>query len=153
MNRGDRVTADNVAEVVELIRVADTLDAAVDARNWDAAIALFFEAVLVELPGAAPVTTSGAELVAVWAANFGTTKTSLHLRTNHRVHIAGDTARLDSHGYAWNRMEGNGEPLWEVWGTYVHNFTRSTGGEWRISGFAFAPTHERGNDWVKMTPG
>lgn len=152
MNRGDRVTSANAAEVQELIRIADTLDAAIDAKNWDAAAGLFFEQVLVELPGAAPIAMSGVELAALWSRNFGTSKTSLHLRTNHRVHIAGDTARLDSHGYAWNRLEGNGEPLWEVWGTYVHNFTRS-GGDWRISGFAFTVLHERGNDWVRATPG
>lgn len=152
MNRGDPVTTANVADVQELIRIADALDAAVDAKQWDAAEALFFERVLVELPGAEPATMTGADLVGQWAGNLGLAKTSLHLRTNHRVHIAGDTARLDSHAYAWNRLEGNGDPLWEVWGTYLHNFTRSGGG-WRISGFAFAPVHERGNDWVKTTPG
>ena len=153
MNRGDPVTTANVAEVQELIRIADTLDAAVDGKNWEAATALFFDRVLVGLPDTEPMIMTGPELVGQWADNFGDAKTSLHLRTNHRVHIAGDTARLDSHFYACNRMEGNGEPLWEIWGTTIHNFTRSIGGEWRISGFAFTPGHERGNDWVKSTPG
>ncbi len=152
MNRGDPITTANVAEVQEIIRIADTLDAAVDAKQWETATSLFFEKVLVELPGAAPATVTGAELIGSWATNLGPAKTSLHLRTNHRVHLAGDTARLDSHGYAWNRLEGHGDPLWEVWGTYVHNFTR-TGDSWKISGFAFTPTHERGNDKVKTTPG
>ncbi len=151
MNPGDPITTANVAEVQELIRLADALDAAVDAKDWEAAAAILYEAVAIELPDTAAVTMSGAELAAFWAATLGPGKTSLHLRTNHRVHIAGDTARLDSHAYAWNRLEGDSE-LWEAWGTYVHNFTRSYGG-WQISGLTFVVSHERGSDRVKTTPG
>lgn len=152
MNRGDPVTTANVAEVQELVRIVDALDAAVDAKQWDTVTDLFFDKVLVELPGSAAITMTGAGLADLWARNLGPAKTSLHLRTNHRVHLAGDTARLDSHGYAWNRLDGVGEPLWEVWGTYVHNLTR-TGSGWKISGFAFTALHERGNDLVKTTAG
>lgn len=49
-------------------------------------------------------------------------------------------------------MEGNGEPLWEVWGTYEHHLVRSSAG-WKVDGFTFRMTHERGNPWVKSTPG
>lgn len=49
-------------------------------------------------------------------------------------------------------MEGNGDPLWEVWGTYEHHLTRFADG-WKVDGFVFRMTHERGNPWVKNTPG
>ena len=154
MNIGDPLTAANLVDVAEIIRIADAIDAATDAKQWDEATAFFHEAVATDFTslGGEAKTMSGAELTAMWAANLGPAKTSCHLRTNHRVHIAGDTARLDTHGYAWNRLEGNGEPLWEVWGTYVHNLIR-TGGRWRVSGLAFTVSHERGNPWVKATPG
>ena len=41
----------------------------------------------------------------------GPKKTSLHLRGNHLVTLNGDRATVYSHAYAWNRMEGNGDPL------------------------------------------
>ena len=64
----------------------------------------------------------------------------------------GDRATVQSNGYAWNCMEGNGDPLWEVWGTYEHRLLRSGAG-WKVDGFIFRMTHERGNPWVKATPG
>ena len=65
--------------------------------------------------------------------------------------MQGDRATVYSHAYAWNRMEGNGEPLWEVWGNYTHELTRTPSG-WKVTGFTFVMTHERGNMWVKTTP-
>ena len=152
---GDTITDAGVATVQELIRIADAVDAAVDAKAWPAAERLFFEAVATDftaLSGTPPATITPAELVAAWAANLGASKASFHMRTNHQVHVAGDTATMRSHGYAWNRLEGNGDPLWEVWGLYTHNFTR-TGHGWRISGVALDVAAERGNPWVKTTPG
>jgi hypothetical protein len=48
-------------------------------------------------------------------------------------------------------MEGNGDPLWEVWGHYVHELRRTAAG-WRVTAFTFVKTNERGNEWVKTTP-
>ncbi|TIP31936.1 MAG: nuclear transport factor 2 family protein, partial [Mesorhizobium sp.] len=36
--------------------------------------------------------------------------------------------------------------------TYEHHLTRSAAG-WKVDGFTFRMTHERGNRWVKATPG
>lgn len=104
------------------------------------------------LVGGSPSTVAADDLIASWSGNLRGSKTSLHLRTNHAATITGDRAVLVSHGYAWNRMEGNGDPLWEVWGVYEHRLTRTPAG-WRIDGFTFRMTHERGNMWVKTTPG
>ncbi len=138
-----------------VIRIADRIDRAVDAQDWRLARSYFADSVAVDfssLSGQPPATIPSDDLIAGWAANLKSSKTSLHLRTNHDVVIDGDHATLNSNGYAWNRMEGNGDPLWEVWGTYEHRLTRGEGG-WKVDGFTFRATHERGNPWVKATPG
>ncbi|WP_237214429.1 nuclear transport factor 2 family protein [Falsiroseomonas oryziterrae] len=89
-----------------------------------------------------------------WRRAFRGAKTSLHLRTNHLARIEGDAASMTSHGYAWNRLPagvlGPEPALWEVWGTYEHRFARTQDG-WRITGFAFTATHERGDRRVPVT--
>ena len=98
-------------------------------------------------------------LIAGWSGNLTEEKKSFHLRGNHRIHFDGaDAAIMQSHGYAWNRMErgafaeNGGEALWEVWGTYTHEFTRTADG-WRIDAMTFTATAQRGNDYVRDTPG
>ena len=69
-----------------------------------------------------------------------------------------DSATLLSHGYAWNRMErgasaeNGGNPLWEVWGNYAHGFER-TGDGWKVDAMTFTATAQRGNNFVRDTPG
>lgn len=138
-----------------VIRVVDAVDRAVDGRDWAAARSHFAETVRIDftsLTGQPPATIPSDSLIEGWAGNLKGSKTSLHLRTNHDVRIDGLRAVVQSHGYAWNRMDGNGDPLWEVWGTYEHRLTRGSGG-WKIDGFTFTMTHERGNPWVRNTPG
>lgn len=86
-------------------------------------------------------------------------KASFHLRGNHRITFEADgTATMVSHGYAWNQMERGALPesgrnaIWEVWGTYEHSFTQTEDG-WRVNGISFFATAERGNDFVRDTPG
>lgn len=138
-----------------LIRIVDQIDRAVDAQDWERARGYFADRVRVDfssLSGQPEITIPAGDLIAGWAGNLKGSKTSLHLRTNHDVAIDGDRATVKSNGYAWNRMEGNGDPLWEVWGTYTAEMVRSNGG-WEVDAFAFHKTHERGNNWVKITPG
>lgn len=139
----------------DLVHLVDRIDRAVDARDWKLARGFFADRVRADfssLSGQPEATISADDLIAGWAGNLKGNKTSLHLRTNHEVVIDGDRATVKSNGYAWNRMEGSGEPLWEVWGTYSAEMIRSHGG-WVVDAFAFHKTHERGNDWVKITPG
>jgi SnoaL-like domain len=138
-----------------VVRVADGIDRAVDAQDWPLARSYFADRVAVDfssLTGQAPAMISADELIGGWAGNLKGSKTSLHLRTNHQVTFDGDRATALSNGYAWNRMEGNGDPLWEVWGKYEHRLVRAGDG-WKVDGFTFRMTHERGNPWVKTTPG
>lgn len=144
-----------LADERAVIRIADAIDRAVDAQDWKRARSYFADRVAVDfssLSGQPPATIAADDLIGTWSANLKGSKTSLHLRTNHQVVIELDAATVSSNGYAWNRMEGNGDPLWEVWGTYEHRLKR-LGDDWKVDGFTFRMTHERGNPWVKTTPG
>jgi len=159
---GDEITAETVVDTAEMIRIADAIDAAVDAKDWDLTRGFFTDEIDVDftsLTGGEPATIPADALIAGWRANLTETKTSLHIRGNHRIVFDGpDAARMQSHGYAWNRMEtgalpeNGGEPLWEVWGIYEHDFIRTEDG-WRVSAMRFFATSERGNPYVRDTPG
>jgi hypothetical protein len=140
-------------------RVADTLDHAVDTKDWALARAQFADRLVLDarsIGGPAGVELAADDLVAGWRTAFQGDKTALHLRTNHLARIEGDRAVLTSHGYAWNRLpEGvlpgtSGPQLWEVWGVYEHRMLRE-GGAWRITHFTFRATHERGPREVLTT--
>lgn len=156
------ITIETLVDRAEMTRIADSIDAAVDAKNWDHARSFFAETISVDftsLTGGDPATIPADALIAGWSANLTDEKTSFHLRGNHRVVVQGtDAAILHSHGYAWNRMErgalpeNGGNALWEVWGTYTHEFERSDGA-WRVTGMTFTATAERGNPFVRNTPG
>ena len=157
---GDAVTAANAADIAEMIRVADAIDAAVDAKQWTLARSFFTDEITVDftsLAGGEPAVIPADALIAGWSNNLKPSKTSFHLRGNHRVTFAGaDAATMLSHGYAWNRMEAGalpengGNPLWEVWGTYEHGFTRTPDG-WRANAMTFTATAQRGNNFVRDT--
>ena len=159
---GDPVSSATVADRLELVRIADALDAAVDAKDWTLARSLFADTIRVDftsLVGGEPGEMPADNLIAGWSGNLTQEKTSFHLRGNHRLTFTGaDSATMLSHGYAWNRMErgarkeNGGEALWEVWGTYRHDFERSGKG-WLITGMTFNATAQRGNSFVRDTPG
>ena len=159
---GDTVTAETLVINAELIRIADALDAAVDAKHWDLARSLFTDEIATDftsLVGGEPATIPSDALINAWASNLTAEKTSFHLRGNHLVTFEDpENATVFSHGYAWNRMErggleeNGGDPLWEVWGTYEHGFTLTEEG-WKLNAISFFATAERGNNFVRNTPG
>jgi hypothetical protein len=138
-----------------IITIADGIDRAVDAKDWPKARSYFADRVRVDfssLTGQPAATMPSEDLIGAWSGNLRGTKTSLHLRTNHAVTFAADRATVISNGYAWNRMEGNGDPLWEVWGIYEYSLVK-TSDTWKVESFTFRATHQRGNNWVRDTPG
>ncbi|MEL7261931.1 MAG: nuclear transport factor 2 family protein [Pseudomonadota bacterium] len=159
---GTPITAETLVDHAELVRIADALDAAVDAKDWVQARTFFTDTITVDftsLVGGAPATIPADGLIAGWSANLTDEKASFHLRGNHRITFEEDgAATLQSHGYAWNRMErgalpeNGGDPMWEVWGTYEHSFVPTDTG-WKIDGMTFVVTAERGNAFVRNTPG
>ncbi len=160
--QGDPITVETLVEIAEMTRIADAIDAAVDAKDWTLARSYFTEEITVDftsLVGGEPATIPADGLIAGWSGNLTAEKESFHLRGNHRVTFEDtDNATMLSHGYAWNRMErgalaeNGGDPLWEVWGTYEHGFTRTNDG-WKVDFMAFYATAERGNAFVRNTPG
>ena len=134
--------------------IARAIDLAVDQKNWAWARSYFMDQVEVDFStvnGAPPGPIEADQLIGGWAANLGPYKTSFHQRDLGRISFEGHTARLISNGYAWNYMEGNGHPYWEVWGEYTHEFFYTNQG-WMVRGMALLLTAEQGNAWVKMTP-
>ncbi|MEM9750116.1 MAG: nuclear transport factor 2 family protein [Pseudomonadota bacterium] len=138
-----------------LISIADGLDAAVDAKDWETARGYFADEVRIDfssLDGGPPSTISSDELIGFWRANLFAEKTSFHLRGNHVIDIDGDVAEMTSHGYAWNKLPGlEGGDFWEVWGVYEYAFARR-GDEWKLTAFTFKATHQRGNAAVPGAP-
>lgn len=159
---GDPITAETVVDFVEITRLADAIDASVDAKDWARARSYFADEIMVDftsLVGGEPATIPADALIAGWSGNLTAEKESFHLRGNHRVTFEdADTAMMLSHGYAWNRMErgaleeNGGNPLWEVWGSYEHGFTRTEDG-WKVDFMAFYAIAERGSEFVRNTPG
>lgn len=159
---GTALTQEMLLDQAEMIRVADAIDAGVDAKDWALTRGYFTDEITVDftsLVGGEPATIPTDGLIAGWSGNLTAEKTSFHLRGNHRVTFhSDDNATMLSHGYAWNRMESGalaengGEALWEVWGTYVHGFERTEDG-WKVNAMTFTATAERGNPFVRNTPG
>lgn len=159
---GTPITVETLVAQAEMIRIADALDAAVDAKDWTLARSFFTDTIDVDftsLIGGDPATIPADALIAGWSGNLTAEKASFHLRGNHRVTFEEDgVATMLSHGYAWNRMErgalpeNGGDAMWEVWGTYVHGFAQTDDG-WKVDAMTFTATAERGNDFVRNTPG
>ncbi len=148
------VRADPLSDAAQIRDAATAIDMAVDAKDWAEARRHFTADVAVDftsLVGGAPTTVPADALIGGWSANLGPAKTSYHQRGHGVLALEGDRATLVSNGYAWNRMAGNGDPLWEVWGTYTHDFVRTEAG-WKVQGMALQVTHQRGNFWVRDTP-
>jgi SnoaL-like domain len=143
---------------LELQRIPTEVEIAVDRKDWSKARSYFAEMVRVDftsLVGGEPATIPSDGLMQGWSGNLKGNKESLHMRSHALVAVNGDWATVYSNGYAYNRMpgapDGSGD-LWEVWGTYVHELNRTAQG-WKIVGFTFRKTYERGSNWVKITPG
>lgn len=157
---GDPITPENATDVAEMIRVADAIDAAVDAKDWELTRSFFTNAITVDfssLVGGEPATIPADGLIEGWSTNLTDAKTSYHQRGNHLVTFEDpDSATMTSQGYAWNRYAPGGEEanggndLWEVWGTYGHRFERTDEG-WKVSAMSLDVHNQRGNEYVRDT--
>lgn len=145
----------SLLEERELVRITNEIDVAVDRKEWDRARSFFADEVRVDftsLVGGEPAQMKSDDLIGAWKTNLVPEKKTFHLRGNHIVSVKGDEATVYSHGYAWNQMAGVGSDLWEVWGNYTHALKRTPAG-WRVVGFTFVKTHERGNALVRTSVG
>ncbi|MEV4754198.1 nuclear transport factor 2 family protein [Micromonospora sp. NPDC049559] len=144
---------------VESVRaVVDGIDDAVDAKDWTRCRAFFTDEVEVDfaaLNGGPATRMPADELVGGWRRNLYPDKTSFHQRTNHRITVDGDRARVWSKGYAFNKLARPlGDAVWEVWGIYAHRLVRTRDG-WRCAAIGLTEvTHARGNElaWTHVPP-
>ena len=137
----------------DLIRLTNEIDVAVDRKDWPLARRQFTNDVKVDftsLVGGNPAVIKADQLIAAWQSNLAAPKKTFHLRGNHLVTVTGDKATIYSHGYAWNQLTGLTPDLWEVWGHYTHEATRTADG-WKVTSMTFVKTHERGNVAVRTT--
>ena len=147
-------SGDRTIDELNIQRIPTEIEVAVDSKNWVHARSFFTDQIRVDfssLSGQPPATIAADDLIAAWSGNLGPNKQSRHQRGHGLITLDGDRASIYSQGYAWNRMEGNGDPLWEVWGNYTHTLKRTPDG-WKVTGMTFEMTHERGNLWVRNTP-
>lgn len=147
----DRVRA--LEDEREIRRIADALDDAVDAKNWEAVRALFTDEV------AADFTTLGAgqsgavfadHLIESWRRNLHAGKISTRSRDSEVVTVTGDTATMISQGHIRYEIPARTtHNVWEGWGRFEHTFTRTPDG-WRVSGFKFTLEREAGEQSVRL---
>jgi hypothetical protein len=148
----DPARLERLLDEMEITRVVNAVDFDVDRKDWAAVQRHFAEEIAVDftsLVGGQPGRMRSADLVAAWRAALYADKLSHHMRTNHQVRIDGDMAEVLSQGYAWNRLRvGQGDDLWETWGTYRHTLVRTAAG-WKVTGMAYFAHHSRGNEKVR----
>jgi hypothetical protein len=81
---------------IEIIRIVDEIDNAVDAKDWERCRAHFTDEIhadFTSLAGGSPSNMPADDLVGAWRTNLYADKLSHHMRTNHRVTIGGDSVR------------------------------------------------------------
>ncbi|NWG52399.1 MAG: nuclear transport factor 2 family protein [Hydrogenophilaceae bacterium] len=136
-----------------VMRVADALDEAVDAKDWERARSLFtdqVEADFTSLDAENAGQVSADELVANWRRNLHPGKTSQRSRSGEVVVINGDEATMTSQGHVRYEIPARADMnVWEGWGRFEHRFTRTPQG-WRISGFKFTLTRQAGEASVRL---
>ncbi|HEX8368165.1 MAG TPA: nuclear transport factor 2 family protein [Pyrinomonadaceae bacterium] len=147
-----RTAQEKIADEAEIRRVVDEIDNACDAKDWAKCRSLFADDVDVDftsLAGGEPSRMKAGDLVGAWQTNLFAEKKSFHMRSNHRIEIAGSRAEVYSKAYAFNLLEsGEVSGLWEVWGEYSHTLERTENG-WKVSGMTLNVAHKRGDDRVR----
>lgn len=151
-NKGANISQQKLADEMEIRRIVDEIDNAVDAKDWVRARTFFADKVEVDftsLTGGKPAQVTADELVGAWRTNLYSDKKSFHLRTNHRIEIEGKKAKVFSKGYAFNSLaKGAIKGLWEVWGNYAHTLEKTANG-WKVSGMILTVAHTRGDDRIR----
>jgi len=141
-----------MSERREITELVDSIFDTVDAKDWDAAEALFDTEVLADfssLGGGEPATITNTQLVDGWRQGLHAKKKSFHLVGHHRVTVDGDRGTAHVKGYAYNVLDDDlGGGMWEVWGAYEIPVRRTPVG-WKAAGLSFFAWHTRGDDAIR----
>ncbi|MCF2527843.1 nuclear transport factor 2 family protein [Yinghuangia soli] len=152
--------SDELAVIVDKYAITDVVNAVfdtVDAKDWTAARALFADEVdldFTSLAGGDPVRLPADALVEGWIQGLHPLKQSFHAVSNIRVQLDGDSALVDTKGYAYNLLAeevggGLGGAKWEGWGAYRLALVRVAGAAWLVTALAFDAWHTVGDDAVR----
>jgi SnoaL-like domain len=152
LNQHTDVSIQHLSDQMEITRLVDEIDNAVDAKDWEKCRDYFTDEIYADftsLAGGSPGNMPADDLVGAWSTNLYADKLSHHMRSNHRITIDGNRAEVFSKGYALNILRRpTGSDLWEVWGNYTHTLERTDDG-WKCSGMTFVVTHGRGNELAR----
>jgi hypothetical protein len=152
LNQHTDVSIQHLSDQMEIMRIVDEIDNAVDAKDWEKCRDYFTDEIYADftsLAGGSPGNMPADDLVGAWSTNLYADKLSHHMRSNHRITIDGNRAEVFSKGYALNILRRpTGSDLWEVWGNYTHTLERTDDG-WKCSGMTFVVTHGRGNELAR----
>jgi hypothetical protein len=145
-------TAESIADELEIRRIVDEIDNLCDRKDWETLRSFFtdeIEADFTSLAGGEAGKIKADDLINGWKTNLSAERKTFHQRTNHRIKITGDRARVFSKGYGFNLLEsGEIKGLWEVWGNYTHTLERTAGG-WKVSEMTLEVIHQRGDERVR----
>ena len=132
--------------------VIESIDNAVDAKDWAKARSFFTENIYVDfssLAGGSAVEITSDQLIAAWEKNLYAGKKSFHLRGNHQITINGNTASDYSKAYAINAIDkGPVTGIWEIWGDYVYTLLKESDG-WKVTGMTLLVVETRGDDKIR----
>ena len=136
-----------------LIRtVIDSIDNAVDAKDWARARSFFTQRIYTDfssLGGGPAAEISSDGLISGWEQNLYADKKTFHLRANHAITIEGDTASDFSKAYAINSIdEGPVTGIWEIWGNYIYTLVRKND-SWKVTGMSLYVIQTRGDDKIR----
>jgi hypothetical protein len=133
-----------MSDVTEITTVVGALAVHVDAREWDAVLALFAPSVRVDytsLFGGEAATTQREQLIAQWRGLLpGFTRTT-HLIGAPLVSIATDTATVRASVVAWHFID---DAHWIACGCYEMELRRIDGA-WRITSLTLARAWQQGD--------
>jgi hypothetical protein len=140
------------AELAVRRTVAD-LGLLVDARDWDALVALFTAEVTVDytsLNGGELATMPAADLVGGWRQQLEPLDATQHLMGNLSARVQDDSATCAANVTATHvRTNASGWPHWTVGGRYDLELRRASGGEdWHIAALTLTVKWATGNQAI-----
>ncbi|MDJ0834407.1 MAG: alpha/beta fold hydrolase [Gammaproteobacteria bacterium] len=134
-----------LAEAEQVKRSVVSMVNAIDAKQWDQAIAQFNDELFVDyssLSGQAGSMTKATDLVSGWE-NLLAQVSTLHQLSNFDITVQDDQAEVFSHVYASHAADGIAG-YWDAYGRYQHKL-RNINGTWKITSMTLIMHGQKGN--------
>lgn len=137
---GSPVTAENMVDVLEIMRITDAMSNAVDAKDWDLVRSFTTDEITTTLGQDGVVTIPADDMIATFVTNMGPdAMASQHMRSNQRVFFhSPDEATMHSKGVILVTVSPGGEfaddggtLVMQNFVSYEHGFVRTAEG-WKV---------------------